>query len=90
MKKSRKIIKINNFNIKKLKILEVFLFITLILLIFKLAYIQFIDGPSLSKEASSRQTSTKTINPNRGTIYDSKGKVLAISSGVDTVSDNTS
>ena len=90
MKKSRKIIKINNFNIKKLKILEVFLFITLILLIFKLAYIQFVDGPSLSKEASSRQTSTKTINPNRGTIYDSKGKVLAISSGVDTVSVNPS
>lgn len=90
MKKSKKIIKINHSNIKKLKIMEVFLFLLMFLLIIKLAYLQFIKGPSLSKAASSRQTSTITINPARGIIYDVNGKVLAISAEVDTVSVNPS
>ena len=88
MKKSSKIIKINNSNIKKLIIFSVVLAVLMILLIVRIAYLQFIEGPSLSKEASRQQTSTKTINPSRGTIYDSNGKVLAVSAEVDTVSVN--
>ncbi len=88
MKKPKKIIKINNKNITKLLILEISIFFLMVLLIFRLAYLQFIDGPNLSKQANSQQTSTKTITPNRGTIYDSNGKVLAISADVDTVSVN--
>ena len=90
MKKSKKIIKINISNIKKLRFLEIFLFILLFLLILRIAYLQFIQGSSLSKAASSQQTYTKTIVPERGTIYDSNGKVLAISAEVDTVSVNPS
>lgn len=90
MKKSKKIIKINSSNIKKLKIMELLLLLLLFLLIFRIAYLQFIKGPSLSKEASTQQTSTKTLNPSRGTIYDSNGKVLAISAEVDSVSVNPS
>jgi len=88
MKKSKKIVKINNSNIKKLKIFSMFFFLILFLLIIRLAYLQFIKGDWLSKQASSQQTSTKTITPARGTIYDSNGKVLAISAEVDNVSVN--
>ena len=85
-KNSNKIVKINNSNIKRIKGLTVFLFLLMIALILRLAYLQFIQGNSLSRQASSQQTSTITIQPNRGTIYDVNGKVLAISADVDTVS----
>ena len=88
MKKSKKVVKINNSNIKKLKIMRIIFFFILILLVFRLAYLQFIKGSWLSKQANSQQTSTKTITPSRGTIYDKNGKVLAISAEVDTVSVN--
>lgn len=90
MKKSKKIIKINNSNIKKLKIFSIFIFIIFILLIIRLAYLQLVKGSSLSKEASAQQTTTETIQPSRGTIFDSNGKVLAVSAEVDTVSVNPS
>lgn len=90
MKKSGKIIKINNSSIKRLSRFKGVLYFLLVLLVVRLAYLQIISGPSLSKEASSQQTSTRTIDPSRGTIYDSNGKVLAISAEVDTVSVNPS
>ncbi len=88
MKKSKKIVKINISNIRKLKIIELFCLFLLFLLVIRIAYLQFIKGPSLSKEASAQQTSTKIINPTRGTILDANGKVLSISAEVDTVSVN--
>lgn len=88
MKKSKKIVKINNSSIKRLKITELFFFLLLLLLVFRLAFIQFVQGADLKKQASTQQTSTKTITPERGTIYDSNGKVLAVSAEVDTVSVN--
>ena len=90
MKKSKKIVKINNSNIKKLKIFSVSIFIIFILLIIRLAYLQLVKGSSLSKEASAQQTTTETIKPSRGTIFDANGKVLAVSAEVDTVSVNPS
>lgn len=88
MKKSKKIVKINNSSIKKLKVTELFFFILLLVLVFRLAFLQFVQGADLKKQASTQQTSTKTIKPERGTIYDSNGKVLAVSAEVDTVSVN--
>ena len=88
MKKSKKIVKINDSNIKKLKIMSLCFFLLLFILVIRLAYLQFIRGDWLSKQASTQQTSTETIEPARGTIYDSNGKVLAISAEVDTVSVN--
>lgn len=90
MKKNKKITKINISNIKKLTYMSIFFFFLLFLLVLRLIYLQFIKGDWLSKEASKQQTSTKTIIPARGTIYDSNGKVLAISAEVDTVSVNPS
>ena len=89
-KKTKKVVKINTSNIKRLHVILILFFILLILLILRIAYIQFVQGASLSRQANSRQTSTITITPSRGTIYDSQGKVLAISANVDTVSVNPS
>ena len=90
MKKSKKLVKINNTSINKMKIITMLFFLLFFLLIIRLAYLQFIKGSWLSKQASSQQTSTKTINPERGIIYDTNGKVLAVSAEVDTVSVNPS
>ena len=54
----------------------------------KLAYIQFVKGKEYSKEAYNLQVKNKIISPNRGTIYDANGEVLAQSISVDTVSIN--
>ena len=66
----------------------VFIIILLIILVFRLSYLQFIKGPSLKEAATKQQTTSRIISPNRGSIYDSTGKPLAISAKVDTVTIN--
>lgn len=61
-----------------------------ILLIIRLIWLQFIDGPQLKEAAYNQQTINKLIAPKRGNIYDSNGKTLAISAQVDTISINPS
>lgn len=64
-------------------------FIIIICLLIRLGVIQFIQGGELSTLAYQQQTLDRTINPKRGTIYDSTGKnVLAVSSTVETVTVN--
>lgn len=63
-------------------------FIIIILLIVRLGYIQLIEGKKLSQMAYEQQTLDRTINPKRGTIYDSTGQILAKSSTVETVTVN--
>ena len=89
-KKAKKVVKINTTSRKRLIALSITFFLLFIALILRIAYLQFVEGSSLSRQASSRQTATITITPSRGTIYDSQGKVLAISADVDTVSVNPS
>ncbi len=63
--------------------------ILLILLLFRIGYLQFIEGSELKKKAYLQQTSDRSVNPKRGTIYDATGeKVLAISSTVQTITIN--
>ncbi len=63
--------------------------ILLLLLLFRIGYLQFIDGNMLKQKAYMQQTSDRSVNPKRGTIYDSTGeKILAISSTVQTVTVN--
>lgn len=90
MSKKRKIIKIDNLGQKKLRISLAIGFVILILLIVRIAFLQFVQGADLKESAVKNQLSSKTITPNRGTIYDSTGKALAISAKVDTVSVNPS
>ena len=64
-------------------------FLILICLVGRIGFIQFVQGSELKELAYMQQTLDRTINPKRGTIYDSTGKnVLAISSTVETVTVN--
>lgn len=78
----------NKTTSKKLKISMVIAFVLLVLLIFRLFWIQIVQGAELKEMAYNQQTINRIISPARGTIYDSTGKALAISSRVDTVTIN--
>ncbi|MFR1973008.1 MAG: penicillin-binding transpeptidase domain-containing protein [Clostridia bacterium] len=55
----------------------------------RVGYIQFFEGEKLQQMAYLQQTHNRNINPKRGTIYDSSGKVaLATSSSVETITVN--
>ena len=58
------------------------------LLSIRIGYIQFIQGDELQTLAYMQQTLDRTINPNRGTIYDRNGSILAMSASVETVTVN--
>lgn len=60
----------------------------LILLNGRIGFIQFVQGEELEAMAYQQQTLDRSINPKRGTIYDATGKVLAVSSTVETVTVN--
>ena len=90
MGRKRKIVKIDNIGLKRLRISMGVGFLILILLILRIGFLQFVQGAELKEEAVRRQLSSKTITPSRGTIYDSTGKALAISASVDTDSVNPS
>lgn len=73
---------------KKLIIGIIIVIIIFLLLIIRLSWIDFIKGDTYKMMAYNQQTINQVISPNRGTIYDSTGKALAISASVDTVSIN--
>lgn len=82
--------KIQKFNKNRLIFFLILTFILLILLIFRIGFLQFVEGASLKQMASEQQTTTKTLYSERGTIFDTNGNILAISAKVDTVSINPS
>lgn len=82
---SSKVKKVVTMNIRIFRILIAFGLI-FCLLIFRLAWLQIVQGAELKEEMHRQLTASKTISPKRGTIYDSTGKALAISAQVDTVS----
>ncbi len=63
-------------------------FLILICLVGRLGYIQLVQGKELSELAYEQQTLDRSINPKRGTIYDTNGTALAVSSTVETVTVN--
>lgn len=75
---------------KRLFICIIVFFILLVLLLFRIAYFQFIKGSELKEAANRQQTTDRIISAKRGNIYDSTGKLLAASVPVDTVSINPS
>ena len=62
--------------------------IILAFLIFRVAWIQFVNGEELQSLAYEQQTLDRKINPKRGTIYDSNMVPIAVSSTVYTVTVN--
>lgn len=90
MGRKRKTIKIDILGQKKLRMCMFIGFIILLLLVVRIGFLQFVQGAELKEMATKNQLANKTITPNRGTIYDSSGKALAISARVDTISVNPS
>lgn len=91
-KSNSKVVKIkNNLNVantistKKLRAMLLTVFILLIILLFRLAWLKFVDGEKLQKKAYEQQTLTETISAKRGSIYDSTGAILAVSYDADNV-----
>ena len=73
---------------KKMRNTLFIVFLILICLIARLGYIQIFQGKELAKLAYQQQTLDRSINPKRGTIYDTNGTELAVSSTVETVTVN--
>lgn len=79
----------NRFSKSKRILALTIIFILLFnLLIFRIGWLQFVQGPALKEAATRQQTTSRIISSNRGAIYDSTGKPLAISANVDTVTIN--
>lgn len=94
-KKNTKVININkklksqnNIHIKKLKVIFIVVILIFVLLLGRLGYLQFIEGGYLKELAYNQQSINQIISPKRGDIYDSKGKTLATSASVDTITIN--
>lgn len=85
---SKENIKLRNSRPKRYLSLSVLLLIVFILLLIKIAYVQFVQGSSLKELATKQQTTSRIISAKRGTIYDSTGTALAISADVDTITIN--
>lgn len=88
MKKSKKIQKINFSNKKSLTVFFICIITVFLLLVTRIAFLQFIQGNELKSKANIQQTTTRTIAANRGSIFDCNGRVLASSAQVDIVSVN--
>lgn len=74
---------------KRLRNMLLIVFIIFVTLTVKVGWIQFVQGSELQAGAYMQQTLDRSINPKRGTIYDSTGKtVLAVSSTVQTITVN--
>ena len=78
----------NLLAVKKFRIVLASLLILFLLLIFRLIWLQFVQGSDLKEQAYNQQTTDQIISTSRGTIYDSTGKTLAISTPTDTVTIN--
>ena len=76
---------VNNVPTFKLKAFLIIVFLLLIALVIRIAFLQFVDGEMLRQRAFAQLSYTETISANRGSIYDSTGTVLATSYDADNV-----
>ncbi len=82
-------IAINLKNKKKMRNSLFVAFLVLFMLLLRIGYIGFFKGEELQVLAYDQLVQKRSVNPKRGTIYDSSGKyVLAVSSTAYTVSVN--
>ncbi|MBQ3415158.1 MAG: PASTA domain-containing protein [Clostridia bacterium] len=72
----------------KIIIFFILTILLLVVLLFRIGYLQFIQGNYLKGLAYQQQAINQIISPKRGNIYDSTGKALAISAQVDTITIN--
>ena len=70
---------------KRMRIELTFFCIGFLIISIKLATVQFVHGKEYRTKATQQLNASRTINANRGIIYDSTGEILAQSSTVYTV-----
>ena len=88
-KKSKEAIQAEKAGISnRIKVTGAIAFAGLAVVSVSLANIIFMHGPEYSKQAYNQQVKNKIISPNRGTIFDTNGEILAMSVSVSTVSIN--
>lgn len=73
---------------RRLQLTMLLFFCILLLLVFRLGWLQIVQGAELKEAMYNQLTTNRIISPKRGTIYDTTGKALARSAQVDTVSIN--
>ncbi len=78
----------NTVTSKRIQYAMIFLFVLLFALVFRLGFLQIVQGADYKERAVKQQTMSKLISAKRGNILDATGKSLAISAQVDTVSIN--
>lgn len=71
---------------KRIVLLLVGAILCFLLLIFRIAWLQIVDGEKLSAAAREQQTSDNIITPKRGLIYDRNYEILANNLSVETIS----
>ena len=72
-------------NKKRMLVFLVCFFLVTLALVVRLGYIQLIKGEEYRKQAMENWSRDITISAKRGTIYDAKGKKLAVSVNSHTV-----
>ena len=87
-KKSKKNSNENRWVNVRLVVTGIIATIGFLVVISHLAIIQFVEQKKWSQRAYNQQVNAQILSPNRGTIYDSKGEILAQSIAVDTISLN--
>jgi len=75
---------------KKYRYFIIFVFVLFLFLLIRIGYLQSIKSSYLKEMAYKQLITTRIISTKRGTIYDSLGNQLAMSSEVDTISINPS
>lgn len=73
---------------RRIKITGIVALLGFLIVSCSLGIIIFVHGADYSKQAYSQQVKNKIISPNRGTIFDTNGEILAMSVSVSTVSIN--
>lgn len=87
-KKTKKNLNQNRWVNVRLVVTGIIATLCFIVVIGHLAIIQFVEQKKWSERAYNQQVNAQILSPNRGTIYDSKGEILAQSIAVDTISLN--
>lgn len=86
--KKEKEIRDNRWSNIRLVFFGIIISIAFFIVVGHLAIIQFAEGKKWSDKAYNQQVKNQILSPNRGTIYDAKGEILAQSIPVDTISLN--
>ena len=73
---------------RRMKNILIISMVLFLILIFRVGWIQFVNGEELQTLAYEQQTLDRKISPKRGTIFDRNGYELAVSSTVYTITVN--